>query len=407
MSLSPVEILGLCVLAVGAGTIGFIFLQQIGQNLRLKSLHRMELAVFEERLNGMRDFRTRLQGLPVAWSGTRKFRVSEKKQEGGGICSFYLVPHDGRTPLPAFKPGQFLTFHINLNGKKHIRCYSLSDCYHADHYRISVKKNTPKDGHFSISTYFHEQIKEGDFVDVAAPSGDFVLDLHEGGAVVLSGSGVGVTPVLSMMNALVDARSRREIWFFYGVVDGSNHILRDKVREWRELGWPNLHIVVCFTKPTETDVKGVDYDENSRVDPALMRRLLPSNNFDFYTCGPVPMMKGLRDGLQEWGVPDERVHDEAFVQEAQAVSVSESKVSFRKSGVLLTISGSVTNLLNFATDNGVDTIIAGCKAGKQGCCQTALIEGKVKYLQRPEFNVEKGCCLPCICLPEGDIVLDA
>ena len=406
MSLTSAEILGLCVLAIGAGILVVRLIQQVRFASRLHQLHSRELTLFEERLNGMRVYRTQMQVLPAAWNGVRKFRIQTKKPEGGDICSFHLVPHDGKQPLPAFKPGQFLTFHLDVGGRKHVRCYSLSDCHHPDHYRISVKKMTPKDSHFSVSTHFHEHLKEGDVVDVSAPSGDFVLNPRDGWAVVLSGSGVGVTPVLSMMNALVAAQSRREIWFFYGVMNGEHHILRDKVREWRELGWSNLHLVVCFSNPSAADVAGRDYDYHSRVDTALMQRLLPSSSYDFYTCGPGPMMQGLRDGLQQWGVPESRVHDEAFVQVKQAVSINASKISFRKSSLELELSGPATNLLDFAHKENIE-IPSGCKIGHCGACQTALVQGQVRYLQPAKFTIERGCCLPCICLPEGDIVLDA
>lgn len=406
MSLSLVEIIALLVLAAGGGMLALLLVRHALAAGRLRALHRRELVLFEEHLNGMREYRTRMQALPAAWSGVRKFRIQAKLPQGGDITSFHLVPHDEKAPLPAFKPGQYLTFHLSIGARKHVRCYSLSDCHHPDHYRISVKKMTPKDAHFSISTYFHEQLEEGDVVDVAAPGGDFTLDPRAGGAVVLSGAGVGVTPVLSMMNALVAARSRRDIWFFYGVMNGSHHILREKVREWRELGWPNLHVIVVFSDPLQDDKAGSDYDESGRVDPVLLKRLLPSNNFDFYTCGPGPMMQGLRDGLKQWGVPDARVHDEAFVQVKQAVSVNASKVGFRKSALDLELSGPATNLLDFAHKENIE-IPSGCKNGHCGACQTALVEGRVRYLQPAKFNVEKGCCLPCICLPEGDVVLDA
>ena len=80
--------------------------------------------------------------------------------------------------------------------------------------------------------------------------------------------------------------------------------------------------------------------------------------------------------------------------------------SFRKSSLDLELSGAATNLLDFAHKENVE-IPSGCKIGHCGACQTALVEGKVRYLQPAKFNIEKGCCLPCICLPEGDIVLDA
>lgn len=406
MSFSPAEIIAFAVFAAGGCTLIMMLMQQAMSASRLRALHRRELTLFEERLNGMREYRTQLQTLPAAWSGTRKFRVQTKKPEGGDICSFHLVPHDEKTPLPSFKPGQYLTFHLDIGGRKHVRCYSLSDCHHPDHYRISVKKMTPKDAHYSVSTHFHEQLHEGDIVDVAAPGGDFVLDPRHGGPVVLSGAGVGVTPVLSMLKALVAAKSRREIWFFYGVNNGSHHILRDQVREWRALNWPSLHIVVVFSDPLPTDEAGRDYDERGRVDPALLKRLLPSCNFDFYTCGPGPMMQGLRVGLKEWGAADTRVHDEAFAQVKQAVSINATKISFRKSNLDLELSGAATNLLDFAHKENVE-IPSGCKIGHCGACQTTLVEGEVRYMQPAKFKIEKGCCLPCICLPEGDIVLNA
>src|SRR3990167_2615749 len=87
-----------------------------------------------------------------SWSGLRKFRIDRKVKEGGDICSFYLVPHDGK-PLPPFLPGQYLTFEISIpenmksgggqgsNSKPVIRCYSLSDSpTQYDYYRVTIKK---------------------------------------------------------------------------------------------------------------------------------------------------------------------------------------------------------------------------------------------------------------------------
>lgn len=403
------EILGYVLIAAGAGAAASLVTRQFGARAALLSARRRAVKAFERHLDGQREFRTltRAQPLPAAWSGTRKFRVIHRKPEGGDICSFYLAPQDEKTPLPAFRPGQYLTFHIEAGGRKHIRCYSLSDSHHASHYRVSIKKMSPKDKHYSISTHFHDQVKVGDVLDIAAPSGDFVLDPAGNGPVVLSGAGVGVTPVLAMMNALLATGTRREVWFFYGVINGSHHILRTPVHEWRARALPNVHIVICFSDPLpDTDEKGRDYDERSRVDPALMRRLLPSNQFQFYTCGPGPMMQGLRDGLKEWGVPDEHIHDEAFVQVSQAVSVNASSITFLRSALQLQISGPATSLLDFAHAENVE-LPSGCKAGHCGACQTKLTQGSVRYTMPPKFKIESGCCLPCICLPEGDIVLDA
>ena len=82
----------------------------------------------------------------AAWSGFRNFRVDRKESEDGAqsICSFYLVPED-KQPLPEFKPGQFLTFRLDVpapdgHTEQITRCYSLSDAPHAGFYRVSIKR---------------------------------------------------------------------------------------------------------------------------------------------------------------------------------------------------------------------------------------------------------------------------
>ena len=81
----------------------------------------------------------------LSWNGFRKFEIMRKEPEGGGICSFYLSPHD-KKPLPPFDPGQYLTFQLPIPGQRKavIRCYSLSDSpTHPDYYRVSIKAVPP------------------------------------------------------------------------------------------------------------------------------------------------------------------------------------------------------------------------------------------------------------------------
>ena len=84
--------------------------------------------------------------IPAAWTGWRNFRVERKVFEDAAhtICSFYLVPEDGRA-LPPFHPGQFLTFSLEIpddqgGNERVIRCYSLSDSPRSDCYRVSIKR---------------------------------------------------------------------------------------------------------------------------------------------------------------------------------------------------------------------------------------------------------------------------
>ena len=81
---------------------------------------------------------------PLPWNGFRKFVVRRKVEESPLVRSFYLEPHDAK-PLPAFKPGQYLTFRLptlNRHGQL-IRCYSLSEHPQPTHYRVTIKRALP------------------------------------------------------------------------------------------------------------------------------------------------------------------------------------------------------------------------------------------------------------------------
>ena len=247
----------------------------------------------------------------LSWNGFRKFTLVKKIKETKDITSFYLAPHDGNE-LPGFMPGQYLTFQLNIPGqvKPIIRCYSLSDSpYHPDRYRVSIKRVlAPRDTSFPPglgSNYFHDSLNENDIIDVKAPSGHFYLDMTKSTPVVLLAGGVGITPMLSMLNSITEMDSKREVWFFLGVRDKTEHVMQEHLEVVaRENEHVNLRIF--YSKPAETDVFNKDYHVKGRVNVENFKSILPSNNFDFYMCAPPPMVKDLRNDLAEWGVPKKK-----------------------------------------------------------------------------------------------------
>jgi uncharacterized protein len=356
-----------------------------------------------------------------AWAGFRKFRIEGKVLEADSICSFYLAPHDGRA-LPAYLPGQYLTFKLAVPGQSReiTRCYSLSDGpEHTDYYRVTIKRLAPPPGGTErapglISSHFHDRLQVGDIVDVKAPSGHFHLDVEHRGPVVLVGGGVGVTPVLSMLNYIASAPGNREAWFFYGVRNGADHMMKEYLKELASQH-ENIHLVVCYSAPRPEDRLGEDYHHAERVSVELFKRLLQVNNFDFYVCGPPPMMESLTRDLGEWGVPEDRIRFEAFgaasvkkvaqVTQPAAAAGAAFEVEFARSGKKLLWTGG-GSLLELAEANGI-RMESGCRAGSCGTCATALREGQVDYLRKPDFDIEKGTCLTCISVPKGALSIDA
>jgi uncharacterized protein len=356
----------------------------------------------------------------LAWNGFRKFKIISKVKETDDITSFYLSPHDGRE-LPGFLPGQFLTFQIPVPNQAQpvIRCYSLSDSpFHSDRYRVSIKRvPAPRDNPSAppglISTHFHDVLNENDIVDVKAPSGHFSMSMTKSSPVVLLAGGVGITPLLSMLNAITEMASQREVWFFLGVRNKKEHVMKEHL-EMVARENENVRLNVFYSAPAETDVLSEDYHVKGRVNVENIKVILPSSNFDFYICAPPPMVKDLRKDLADWGVPKKNIHFEAFgpatVKGCKADTgkgdSAKIDIQFEKSGKTLTWDSKAASLLDFAEANGVP-IDSGCRAGNCGTCLTAIKSGKVELVGEPGSKPEEGSCLACISVPKENLTLDA
>ncbi|MBI4662947.1 MAG: 2Fe-2S iron-sulfur cluster binding domain-containing protein [Verrucomicrobia bacterium] len=355
------------------------------------------------------------------WNGYRKFRVAQKTLECKGVFSFHLTPHDGK-PLPPFKPGQFLTFQLKVPGqaKPVVRCYSLSDGpNHLDHYRVTIKKELPPPDKPNVppgvaSSFFCDSVEPGEILDVKAPGGNFYLDLTKDTGMVLISAGVGVTPMLSMLNAVVANKSQREVWFFFGVRNKSEHIQKEYL-ERVAAEHDNVHLHVSYSKPTPEDRLRVDYQHAGRVSVELFKQLLPSNNYEYFLCGPGAFMKSITDGLSEWGVPSQSVFFEAFgpatiKKAAPPVAASAAaqavEVNFSRSGKVCQWKPESGSLLDLAEANGIK-IECGCRTGNCGTCLVAIKSGKIDYMAGHGAASEDGSCLTCICKPQSDLVLDA
>jgi len=358
------------------------------------------------------------------WIGKRKFRVAARVHENQArdICSFYLAPYDGG-PVPAFRPGQFLTFELAVPGQDQpvMRCYSISNSpTEQGYYRVTVKRLVPPEGAAPgtpaglSSNHFHDHLREGAIVEAYAPAGEFYLDEESERPVVLIAGGVGLTPLFSMLKWLVATKSTREIWLFYGVRNRAEHAMFDQLH-WLGHKVRNLRMVVAYSQPTWWCRKDIDYHIEGHVTADMLRPVIEARDCQIYLCGPSVMMDSLTTGLTEIGVPRDTIRLEAFGsawRPAAPEETSESaepnkafQVKFARSGKTIEWSRGQGSLLELAEAHGVKAR-SGCRHGICGSCATALKGGEVSYLHQPEKEPAAGKCLPCITQPRSDVVLD-
>ena len=260
--------------------------------------------------SGLREETTDKTG---GWDGWREFIVRSKQPESKVITSFVLEPADGK-PVVDFEPGQYISVALQVPrlGLQQIRQYSLSDAPNGRSYRISVKREGGGDGRDPgyVSTLLHDQVRVGDALKVSAPHGTFYVDVHATTPVVLISGGVGLTPMISMLNRVLQSPGR-DIIFVHGARNSRVHAMKDHLRKATEQH-PNFKAVIFYDEPLDEDVQGKDYDYAGLVDIERIKDAVMLPDADYYICGPIPFMRMQHDALIAKGIKEARVHYEVF-----------------------------------------------------------------------------------------------
>ncbi|ATP08013.1 nitric oxide dioxygenase [Aeromonas salmonicida] len=241
------------------------------------------------------------------WQGPRPFIIKEKRVESELITSFMLAPIDGK-PVLHFKPGQYLSIQLNHPELEYqeIRQYSLSDAPNGRDYRISVKREPQG----QVSNLLHDHLQVGDKVDLMPPTGDFFLQASASTPVVLLSAGVGLTPMLSMLNQLLSTGHDADVCWLHACERGSLHAFKEDIQRKRQQHH-KLQSRVWYREPSDRDEQGKDYDFSGTMDLSQVSGLLVPQAH-YYFCGPLGFMQGIKTQLSAAGIPTEQLHYEVF-----------------------------------------------------------------------------------------------
>ena len=271
-----------------------------------------------------------------SWIGWRNFIVERKVRESAEITSFYLVPQDGQA-LPPYKPGQYITLRVLVPalGIKQPRQYSLSSSPSDNYLRISVKREDPRiEGQDPgyVSSTLHNAVQESDTVELSAPTGNFYL-LNPDNTNVLISAGVGLTPMISMVNHLLTEHAdphlspasdkgnadgvknapgrKKDIWFIHAARSSEAHALREELSNLAHLN-DNLHLFFAYERVQENEIAGRDYHMKGHLKLDELPAAYLPKEADYYLCGPVPFMQEQYRMLLSLGIPKDNIFSEAF-----------------------------------------------------------------------------------------------
>jgi ferredoxin-NADP reductase len=351
------------------------------------------------------------------WSG--KLRVAQIFQETPDAKTFRMMnPLGGVLPFD-YLPGQFLTVTVRTEGKPVKRSYTIaSSPTQQDYVEITVKHKENGE----VSGFLHSRVCEGDLLEFSGPSGSFTFTGRECKCILLIGAGVGITPLMSVLRYLTDRSWQGDIYLLYGCRTPQDIIFREEL-EYLQRRHPNLHVVICISRPEGTDWKG----PTGRITKELISQSVPDLASRYvHICGPVPLMEAVKKMLAELSVPKERVKTEAFgpalgkpeptpPQVAPPVGVEEKATRVALPTVTFSLSDKSAPLppdkpiLDVADEIGVE-IDNSCRVGTCGTCRVKLLSGSVTMAVEDGLepgDKEKGIILACQAKSTGNVEVEA
>ena len=232
------------------------------------------------------------------WTGWRFFKVAEKSKQTDNVTSFKLVPVDNGK-MPEVKAGQYISVRVFVKGQDLIqpRQYTVVKA-DATSLTIAVKKveAVEKSPAGMVSNTLHNDINEGDVVEVSFPIGEFNLPEGNGELCLLS-AGIGITPLFAMLKEAVQKDPTRKISFV--------HVCKNKE------AIPFREELALVVKEGNASFEVFETSEHGRPSEDFFKSLV-SQGADYCICGPVPFMKLAASELVKNGVAENKIHAEKF-----------------------------------------------------------------------------------------------
>lgn len=228
------------------------------------------------------------------WHGWRDFKVTQVIQESDHIRTFVVQPVDGQ-PLKSVTAGQYITVNVHPEGQENdmLRHYSICSTDLSEGLRFAVKRDVQGDDKGAVSNYLHDQVNVGDTIKLSAPAGEFVMHETKRPLVFLSG-GVGMTPVMAMLQDQVDKHSN--ITFIHSAYNRNAVPFKKEIEAIKK-----EHVQFYF-----------NYSETAgRLDAVKLKPLI-KNDAEIYMCGSVNFMEAMLNIMNELGIDRSRIHYEPF-----------------------------------------------------------------------------------------------
>ena len=336
------------------------------------------------------------------------------RETADAVSLVFEEPESGKLN---YKPGQFITLILTVNGKKIRRAYSLSSSsYLGENPTVSIKR---VEGGM-MSNHINSNLKAGDKIEIMEPMGSFTTEMSSDNKrhIFLVGGGSGVTPLMSIAKSILSQESNSKVSLIYANQNESSIIFADKIKKLKEDN-PSKFGVVHFLETPPSDWSGyTGWLDVSKLKTAFTDLSDDTySDVSYFTCGPEPMMNIVMETLSEMGVADDKKHKESFVagntspkeiidEAAQKLGDTEVTIILDGEEHKYTVSPKST-ILESGLDQNLDMPYS-CQSGLCTACRGKCLSGKVKMDEEDGLSDEEkaqGYVLLCVGHPMTDDVV--
>jgi NADH oxidoreductase Hcr len=326
----------------------------------------------------------------------------EKWNETHDVVSFRF---QGLTPVKFnFKPGQFITFKLAINGDKVYRSYTISS---SPSRPFSLVVTIKKIAGGVVSNYLTESLNVGDEVTVTGPDGIFNLVDIEADKYLFLSAGCGVTPMHSMSRWLCDTTTDSDIAFVHSAKTVDDIMFANSMASMASRSqYFNLNYVLESegNKQNLTDKHASTGCESGRLSLETLIKLVPDyQQRTVFVCGPEPYMAAVKLMLEAAEFDMSQFNQESFgassamgVKAAMESNPSTEQFMLSIGDKQIPLTGNQTLL------DGIESaklpIIAACRSGVCGACKCQVVSGTTESSSKMALTAEEiaaGFVLAC------------
>lgn len=344
-------------------------------------------------------------------------KVADVKVRSEDCKSFTLVPDEtrGTKSLAYFGAGKYLTVFETIEGMPVTRAYSISSSPKDSlegKYVLTIKL---VDGGL-MSRYIFDTWKVGTEVEVSAPAGNFEYQpIRDAKKVICLAGGSGITPFVSMANAIADGDEDFEMTLLYGSRNTDAILFKDELAE-LEAKCDKIKVVHVLS---DKDAKCGKKDEKGFLTAELIKKYAPDNEpYSIFLCGPQQMYQFVDKEIETLGLEKKYVRHEMFGEfhnpqnQADYPSNVPDKVKITvtiQDNTYIVFGSSSDSVMQTLEKNGI-SVPARCRSGECGFCHSHLLSGKVYVPEHLEYrrlaDYKFGCIHPCCSFPLTDLEIN-